>query len=875
MISDKGLTSKEVVEMKKKYGNNQISEGKKNSFFRLLIESLGDPIIKILLVALAIKIVFLFKNFDYYETLGILIAVFLASFISSISEYGSEKAFLKLQEESSNIYVKVIRDGKIQNVYLNDIVKNDIILLTSGDKVPADALIISGELLVNESLINGETKEVKKTLSQNINDKNREHIVFRGSVIYDGYAKCLVTEIGERTMYGSIFKSIQEKSPESPLKKRLREFAKIISKIGYIGAILVTISFLFSEIIIKNDFEVAKIIATITNPSLMFNYFLYALTLCVTIIVVAVPEGLPMMITLVLSSNMKRMLKDNVLVRKMVGIETSGSLNLLLSDKTGTITKGELEVTCFIDSNNITYKKLSDLKKKPKYYEIIRNSLYYNNRSEIGLDNKPIGGNITDKAIIKYVDYKPDIKYKKNKEKLFNSNIKYSSTLINDENKTCFYKGASEIIISKCSTYLDSNGNKKILYNKKLILDKIGKYTSQGIRVLALAYKENTDVPDIQNGLTYLGFILINDEIRAEAIEGLKLVTDAGIQTIMITGDSKDTAFYVAKQIGLITSDKDIVLTSEELSKMNDYDIQKMIPNIKVIARSLPSDKKRIVQLAQDKGLIVGMTGDGINDAPALKKADVGFAMGSGSDVSKEASDIVILDNNFLSISKAILYGRTIFKSIRKFVIFQSTVNMCALMLSIIGPFIGINTPITIIQMLWINMIMDTFAGIAFSFEPPLKDYMSESPKSKNEPIVNKYMYSQILFTGMYSALICVLFLKLPIIQKLIRFDYNNKFLMTAYFGLFIFMGVFNAFNARTSRINILSHLKENKIFILIIIFILSIQTFLIYNGGNLFRTYGLSLFEFLLILVISFSVIPFDIIRKIIIKKLNYNKSV
>ena len=301
---------------------------------------------------------------------------------------------------------------------------------------------------------------------------------------------------------------------------------------------------------------------------------------------------------------------------------------------------------------------------------------------------------------------------------------------------------------------------------------------------------------------------------------------------------------------------------------MSDDELKRKISNLKVVARALPSDKSRLVRIIEEMDLIVGMTGDGVNDAPALKKANVGFAMGSGTEVAKEASDIVILDDNILSISKAILYGRTIFKSIRKFIIYQLTVNMCALILSIIGPFIGINTPITIIQMLWLNMIMDTFAGLAFSFEPALNSYMYEPPKSKDEPIINSYMIGEVLFTGLYSAIVCILFLKLPIVREYIRVGENYKYLMTAYFALFIFIGVFNSFNARSERINIFANLKKNKVFIIIIAFILTVQVYLIYHGGDLFRTYGLTSKEFFIVLLLAATVFPVDFLRKIYLRR-------
>ena len=336
----------------------------------------------------------------------------------------------------------------------------------------------------------------------------------------------------------------------------------------------------------------------------------------------------------------------------------------------------------------------------------------------------------------------------------------------------------------------------------------------------------------------------------------------------MITGDNIDTAKAIGKEVGLITKPTDIILTSSELKQKTDEEIKKILPNLKILARSLPQDKSRLVKIAQSAGLVVGMTGDGVNDAPALKKADVGFAMGSGTEVAKEASDIVILDDNLLSISNAVLYGRTIFKSIRKFIIFQLTMNICAVSISIIGPFIGVDVPVTVIQMLWINMVMDTLAGIAFSFEPPLKEYMFEKPKSKNENIINRYMKDEIIFTGAFSALMCVFFLKSPFIHSIFRDSTNDKYLMTAFFGLFIFMGIFNSFNARTHRLNLLANLSKNKVFLIVIIFIIAVQIYLIYYGGDLFRAYGLNRLEFEIMLLLSLTVVPVDWLRKIYLRK-------
>ncbi len=851
-----GLTEKEVLKQRQKYGSNKITKQKQKSILKLFLESLADPIIKILMIALGIKTMFLFHDFDWFETLGILIAILIASLISTISEYGSEEAFKKLQDQSAKLKCKVKRNKKIKEIPLDEVVVKDIVLLQTGDKIPADGIIKQGTVLVDESSMNGETKEKEKTTGEKL---------YRGTVIYAEEAYMEVTEVGDKTFYGKMSKELQEKGQDSPLKLRLKELAGFISKIGYISAILVAVTYLFTEIVVANSFNLAKILETITDFPTMINIVIYALTLSVTIIVVAVPEGLPMMITLVLSSNMKKMLKDKVLVRKMVGIETAGNLSILFTDKTGTLTKGDLKVIEFTDGILTNYHAQEDIKKHHFLYEHLKNNCIYNNGSTLDENNQPIGGNITDRAILSFIPEKR--KYQRVQITPFNSKTKTSSTIIDIGKKTKYIKGAPEKLLPYCKMYLTKSGKKEVLIDKQKIKNDIISKAKEGKRAILLAYNDNY-ILDSFDRLTLIGILYLKDEVRKEAKESLKVVKEAGIQTVMITGDNKQTAISIAKEVGLITQKTDIAITSKELNKLSDSKVKEILPNLRVVARSMPQDKTRLVRLAEEESLVVGMTGDGVNDAPALKKADVGFAMGSGTEVAKEASDIVILDDNFLSITKAILYGRTIFKSIRKFIIFQLTINLCAISISIIGPFIGVNTPVTVIQMLWINMIMDTFAGIAFSYETPLDSYMKEKPKSKNEKIMNYYMYSEIIFTGMYSSLLCIAFLKSPILNDFYRQDPNNKYLMTAFFALFIFMGIFNCFNARTPRLNLFSNLSKNKVFIFIIGFIIIVQLYLIYYGGSMFRSYGLLPKELLITILLAATVIPVDWLRKIITKK-------
>lgn len=857
MFNIKGLTSEEVLSSRKLNGSNKITEKKKTTIFGLIIEAMNDPIIKILLIALGVKILFFLNDSDIYETIGIIVAIILATVISSLSEYGSEKAFQKLSKSTSNILVKVIRDSVVKNVSIEEVVKGDYVYLESGDKVPADGVIYNGSVYIDESMLSGETKEQYKSVNKK---------VYRGSVVVNGSGVFIVTCVGNETYYGKIAKDIQEKTPDSPLKNRLRVLGAFISKIGYICAFLVIVSYLFNVVVVQNNFDLDKIKLMLGSFKTFTPHLLYSLTLGITIIVVAVPEGLPMMITLVLSSNMKRLLKENVLVRKLVGIESSGSLNILYTDKTGTLTKGKLEMVGFSSYDGKLYKSFSDIR-KCKLGEILELNLVYNNQANY-ISSEIIGGNTTDRAILKYVGEVSKSKYRVLEKNEFSSELKYSSVKLNYEGNTTFVKGAYEVVSSKCKYYYRCDGSRGIIKNVSELVSKGDEFTKNGYRVLACCSGK-------KDSLSFVGFILIKDEVREEAVSGIRSVSEAGIQTVMITGDNKLTATSIAKEIGLISSEEDIILTSEELNKMSDIEVKKIIPKLRVVARSLPEDKKRLVILSQELGLVTGMTGDGVNDAPALKRADVGFAMGSGTEVAKEVSDIIILDDNFKSIVKTILFGRTIFKSIRKFIIFQLTVNLTAVSLSVIGPFFGITTPVTVIQMLWINMIMDTLAGVAYAYEPPLDSYMKEAPKKKDEKIMNSYMLNEILVTGMYMSLLCMFFLKSEFIHSLYRVGENDKYVMSAFFGLFIFMTIFNAFNARSNRLNIFANLRKNKVFLFITLFIIVVELLMIYFGGSIFRTTGLTIIELDITLLLAMSVIPFDFIRKQVIKKLGKTNNI
>lgn len=867
-----GLTDQQVILSRKEHGTNALTHKKRQSFLRQYLSNFGDPIIKVLLVALGINIVFLFRNHEWYESVGIAIAVFLATFVSTLSEYGSESAFEKLQEEAGRILCRVKRNGQLRSVSIDEIVVGDIVMLQSGERIPADGVLIEGELHLDQSALNGESEETQKRSDPSVNDLTLfgSSSLFRGSVVCSGSGIMRVIKVGDQTVYGQVADELQEETRESPLKLRLANLARTLSRIGFAAAGIVGFADLFHSFVIKNGYSLPAITASFSNVSLLLGNLLHAITLAITVVVVAVPEGLPMMITVVLSSNMRRMLKDNVLVRKLVGIETSGSITMLFTDKTGTLTEGKPKVSLFMDASGNSYTNASQVRREKALWKYVKLSCLYNTESQLS-DGKILGGNATDRALLSYIcDRHPlhaDCRIKR--EIPFSSDRKWSAVEISSEESPCLslYKGATEKLLPACDRYLTPDGEiqplSEDLTKIRLTLEK------NAMRVLMLAIDDHP-LGDTPSNLILIGFVGLRDDVRPEVRKAVSAVQKAGIRIVMITGDSKETATAIGRCAGLFRTageESKGILTSREISAMSDNEIKERLPSLVIVARALPNDKSRLVRLAQECGYVVGMTGDGVNDAPALKKADVGFAMGSGTEVAKQAGDIVILDDNFSSIAKAILYGRTIFKSIRKFIVFQLTMNLCAVAISIIGPFIGMDTPVTVMQMLWINMIMDTLAGLAFAGEAPLNEYMEEPPKRRDEPILNRYMINQILFTGGFTVALSIAFLRMDFSKVLFRYSVQPIYWMTAFFALFIFCGIFNSFNARTTRLNLLSHLRKNPSFLIIMTAVTAVQITLIYYGGTLFRTAGLSAREMLLILSLSALVIPFDILRKSIIR--------
>jgi len=572
-----------------------------------------------------------------------------------------------------------------------------------------------------------------------------------------------------------------------------------------------------------------------------------------------------MLTSILLSFQSLRMAKDNVLVRKINGLETAGSLSILFSDKTGTITEGRLSVVEMATGNVKVFNNLKSMA-APLALDVIT-GIGINNSAMVS-NGSIIGGNSTDRALMSFlVNADAVTAINRNDVKNFNafdSNKKSSSVTLTRNGKSVTYiKGAPEKIIEKCTQYVDETGQIKELVEKNYLTTYIDTQAGRSMRLLAVA---KVDGEKDDENLTLICVISIRDNVRKEAIEAIKEVQNAGIQVVMVTGDRKETAVAIAKEAGLLTSNEDVALTSAELAEKSDDELKAILPHLRVVSRALPTDKSRLVRVAQELNLVVGMTGDGVNDSPALKKADVGFAMGSGTEVAKEAGDITILDDNFSSIEKAILYGRTMFKSIRKFLIFQLTVNVAAVLTCFIGPLLGENVIMTVIQLLLVNLAMDTLAAIAFGSEPALKEYMKDKPIPRSASIISKAMLTEVLISALYITFICLGILFIPFIRNLFG-DVDVTYLKSAVFATFMMAITFNGFNARTTHTNIFKGIGQNKSFLLVMLSIFALQFVFVTFGGSVLSVEALSPSAWLICIVMAFLVIPIDLIRKAIMR--------
>ena len=853
-----GLTSQQVEESRRKYGANTLTEIPSDPLWKKILEGFKDPMLMILMVALAVQVaLFFLGQAEWFEPVGILIAILVANGVASVSENKQEgKASALKAEEEAKETAKVIRDGRLSEIHVSEVVVGDIVFLQAGDKIPADGVIAGGEIKVDQAALNGETEEAEKTApsggeTYDIKDLLNRFYAYRGTVVCGGEAHMEVKVVGDKTLFGELALEVQEDTRETPLQVKLGKLASQISTFGYIGAIAIVIGVL------------AKTLLTGSVPSGIYEWIrliMDAVTVAVTIIVCAVPEGLPMLTSILLSFQSLKMAKDNVLVRKINGLETAGSLSILFSDKTGTITEGKLSVVELAAGNGTVFQSLDQMP----------DSLAADVVTGIGVNNSAsasggsiIGGNSTDRALMAFLNAAGRTVSKEGVKSFsaFDSNKKRSSVVVERDGKCeTFVKGAPERIIEACSYYIDETGQRQALTGKQALIAYTDEQANRSMRLLAVAKGGEDD-------LTLLCVVSIRDNVRKEAVEAIQEVRNAGIQVVMVTGDRKETASAIAREAGLLVQPDDVALTSSEMAEKSDDELKAILPRLRVVSRALPSDKSRLVRVAQELNLVVGMTGDGVNDSPALKKADVGFAMGSGTEVAKEAGDITILDDNFSSIEKAILYGRTMFKSIRKFLIFQLTVNVAAVLTCFLGPMLGENVVMTVIQLLLINLAMDTLAAIAFGSEPALQEYMKEKPIPRSASIISREMMVEIIISALYITFICLGILFIPPIRGLFG-DVDVTYLKSALFATFMMAITFNGFNARTSHVNVCEGLGRNRNFLLVMLSIFVLQFVFVTFGGEVLSVEALSPSAWLTCLGLAFLVIPIDMARKAIMHK-------
>ena len=865
-----GLTKEEVARSYQEHGNNALSSKETETFLSILIGAFDDPWIKVLLFGLALKTVINIAcminpslgHADWIEVVSLIAAIGLSTGVASFSEWKNGKEFNSLQEQASKIVVKVYRDGHLHELNIDELVIGDVVQLRAGDQIPADGIILDGTLKVNQASLNGESEDAKKYAlgdnpMPNADDTFNEFILLRGSYVTEGEAVMEVTTIGDNTMLGSINVAIQEDGKESPSTEKLSRLAGQIGVMGTSGAI---------GYLVVNAILVSGLINTVARPDNWFFFIIQLIMYAVTIVIMAVPEGLPMMLAMVASMNSRRLLAENILVRKPASTETAGYINVLFSDKTGTITEGVLKLVDVLQADGTTYTT-GDTEGLP--FEIAPASLKEELKIGLGLNNDSvisdgvaIDSNQTDRALMTFLynyGLVPESRESVVSKEAFTSATKFASVTLGSGET--YIKGAPEIILSGVTKYIKKDGSVGDFTPE--IAEKFNsasiEQANRSMRVLAI-------VKQVAGVKTLIAGVCIRDNVRQGIKETVRVMNEAGVTVVMVTGDRKETAVAIAKEAGIYKSTDDVVLTHDELASLSDEEVKTLLPRLKVVSRALPLDKKRLVNLAQEIDLVAGMTGDGVNDAPSLKAADIGFSMGDGTQAAQESSDVVILNNSLTSIEKAVLYGRTMTESVKKFIIFQLTVNVTTIALALIGPLVGFKEPFTIIQILWINLIMDTLAALAFGEEPTLERYMKRPPIGRKENILTGYMKSAIGVAGLFITVVSTMLLaNLFNLQQMLDL-HDSKEVLTFMFTFFIYAVIFNSLNTRSHGFNVFEHIGRNKRFIYVMVSIAIVQSLIIQFGGEVFNTVPMDLKHFGMALGLAFLIIPVDMIRKALI---------
>ncbi len=877
-----GLTSAEAEASRLKYGANTIPEPAWTTFGQAFMETFRDPMIRILLAMVALMIAMYFAGHaEIYEPVGTIVTVIIVATVTARTNVASDTEYRALRARTAKDTAKVCRDGGLVVLPVDEIVVGDHVILQGGNKIPADGMLIAGELRVNNTALNGETEECPKTPADShyvfpteISGETfvDDATIFRGSVVFDGEGVMEVRRVGVQTMMGRMAAEMQAREPASPLQVKLAKLADQISAFGYLSGLVIISLYMMFFALGAGGLEAYVALGW----SHILVDLIQAVSLAILIIVCAVPEGLPLMISLVLMQNTSRMLARGVLVRRAVGIETAGSLNLLFSDKTGTITGGQLEVVDFFTADGTV---LGTLTEHPVLHEKLKLAIGMNSAAMYDEAGAVVGGNPTDQAVMRFLGaetyraMQTNENYRVGHRQTFNSTNKFSQAELPAYDMVV-YKGAPEALLARAKYALHADGT-VVPFDAAVLNERIKAYAERAMRVLAFGYSEQSFQKNaINTDVVLIGLAAIRDDVRPEAREAIAEVQAAGVQVVMVTGDRRETAVAIARDAGLLRADGDLVLTSSDLAQMRDEEVQRVLPQLRVIARALPTDKSRIVRLSQKMNLVVGMTGDGVNDSPALRRADVGFAMGSGTEAARDAGDIVILDDNFRSIKDAILYGRTIYNNILKFCRFQLVINIAAVVVSAIAPFFGIIEPLRVTHLLFINLVMDSLGAIMLGNEPAHESYMREKPRCRDAGLISPAMSVQIVCMGTWLVLLSFFFLTDARIAAC--FDGKAEH-YTAYFLLFVLASLMNGFNVRSTGFGIFRGLGENIGFVKIWAMIVLIMAAIINAPyiphdvgawiGGMFSTTPIHAGGWGLVFLLAATMIPADLLRKAVWK--------
>lgn len=846
-----GLTDEQVKQSREQHGKNVLTPPQRTSLWKLYLDKYRDPIIQILLVAAFVSLILAFIEKNFMETIGIFVAVFLATIVGFYFERDAAKKFNLLTALSEEQPVKVRRNGKVMEIPRHDVVVGDVVLVEVGDEVPADGeLIVCNDLQINESTLTGEPV-TEKSLEGGGDGAYPRNIILRSTMVMNGRGEFVVTAVGDATEIGKVAKkSTEQTSVETPLHMQLDKLAKMISKVGSVVSVAAFFIFLIHDILTnpawggKDYFYMAEIV---------LKYFMMA----VTLIVMAVPEGLPMAITLSLALNMRRMLKSNNLVRKLHACETMGAVTVICTDKTGTLTQNKMQVSAL-------ELKLGD-------EALLDTAIALNSTAELN-DGKPIG-NPTESALLLWLDAQgkdyEELRKQVNvlKQLPFSTERKMMATLAEVDGETyLFVKGAPEIVMKKC-----------IIEDRmqRQSVEELDEWQHKAMRTLAFAYKKieasimrtsRTSTAEVvalldANDLQLQAIAAIADPIRPDVPAAVQECRHAGIEVKVVTGDTAATALEIGKQIGVfedepenigadgsLTSLDQQMITGEQWEALSDEEAYERAKDIRVMSRARPTDKQRLVAMLQKRGEVVAVTGDGTNDAPALHYAHVGLSLGSGTSVAKEASDMTLLDDSFKSIANAVMWGRSLYRNLQRFLFFQLVVNVVALLLVLGGSVIGTEMPLTVTQILWVNLIMDTFAALALASLPPSHEVMKDKPRKASDFIINKSIGFGILFCGIVFFL--VMFALLVYCERRGKSGVDVHEL-TMFFTTFVMIQFWNLFNAKAlmSHHTAFRHFLKDKGMILVLVLVLVGQWIIVTFGGEMFRTTPLSLHEWLLII--------------------------